>query len=171
MRFLWVLAMAVLCTTEGFADMPAVGDQAPAFAGTKHDGKTLGLSDYEGQWLAIYFYPKSDTPGCTKQACSLRDGISALEDEGLNVLGVSVNSVADQAKFREKYNLNFPLLADEEAEVTEAFGVKRGILPMSRRITFLITPEAKIGAIIESIDVNDHANQILTVYKGLAAGE
>lgn len=171
MKIVLLITCLVLSTISIHADMPAPGEEAPAFSGMKHDGYPISLSDYDGKWLALYFYPKSDTPGCTRQACSLRDSISELSDKGINILGVSVNSVADQAAFREKYNLPFPLLADEDAEVAEAYGVKRGLLPMSKRVTFLISPEGNIGAVIEAVDVDSHAAQVMSTYQELAGKE
>lgn len=142
------------------AAMPAPGDTAPDFKGVQDNGNPVSLADYRGKWLALYFYPKADTPGCTKQACSLRDGIAELSREGVHILGVSIDSVADQAAFKAKYNLPFPLLADADGVVSRAYGVAFPGRLFARRVTFIISPEGSVADIIDQVNVTGHAQQI-----------
>lgn len=151
------------------AAMPAAGDAAPVFEGIQDNGEPIGLSDYQGKWLALYFYPKADTPGCTKQACSLRDAISELTGEGIHILGVSIDSVEDQAAFKAKYSLPFPLLADKDGTVSRAYGVAFPGRLFARRITFLISPEGRIADIINQVDVKGHADQIRSAHQAHGA--
>src|SRR5207344_1049024 len=128
--------------TAGAADggkTPKAGDKAPLVEGKDQDGKTWKLSDHVGkQVVLLYFYPKDDTPGCTKEACGLRDRMGDLQKEGVAVVGVSRDDAESHKKFRTKYNLNFPLLVDVDGKLTEAFGVEMEGKPMSRRVSFLI---------------------------------
>lgn len=171
MKWMLIALLFVGCVYVSEAKMPAVGDAAPAFAGTKDDGYTLSLGDYAGQWLALYFYPKADTPGCTKQACSLRDGIADLADLEIRVLGVSMDTVEAQAAFKAKYDLPFPLLADEDGEVAKLYGVKGSLLPFAKRVTFLINPEGQVADIIEDVSVGEHAQQIRESLEKLQGSE
>lgn len=98
------------------------GDKAPAFSGTTQDGKTIRLTDFQGQKVALYFYPKDHTSGCTKQACNLRDHYATLQKKGYAVVGVSNDTVASHQRFSEKYQLPFPLIADTNGEITDAYG-------------------------------------------------
>lgn len=163
----WILSVLMGLVMGVDAGGVSEGDIAPDFSGTKEDGYPIALEDYAGKWLALYFYPKSDTPGCTKQACSLRDGMADLKSLNLHVVGVSVNSVIDQAKFHAKYNLNFPLLADEDGAATKAYGVQRDDGKLARRVTFLINPEGKVASVITEVDVESHAEQIKTQFETL----
>ncbi|HSX41492.1 MAG TPA: thioredoxin-dependent thiol peroxidase [Candidatus Saccharimonadales bacterium] len=140
---------------------------APNFTLQDQDGQEHSLSDYAGQWLVVYFYPKDDTPGCTKEACSFRDGRDLLEERGIKVVGISGDSVASHKKFAEKFKLNFTLLADPDRKVIEAYGAlgeksmfgKKyiGIL----RNTYLINPQGKIVKEYTKVKPEDHAAQIL----------
>lgn len=117
----------------------AVGDLAPAVTGTTDTGESLALSDVYGaqEYTLVYFYPKADTPGCTAQGCSLRDSYETLLDQGVAVIGVSIDSVADQKAFKEKYSLPFTLIADLEKNVVNAFGVP-SLMGFAKRQAFLI---------------------------------
>jgi thioredoxin-dependent peroxiredoxin len=143
------------------------GDAAPAFSALNEKGQTVNLSDYAGKKLVIYFYPKDDTPGCTAEACSLRDGYPRFQHQGYEILGVSPDSVKKHVKFQEKYNLPFSLLADEDHAVAEAYGVWGQKKFMGRtydgihRTTFVIDGEGKIERIIEKVDTEKHADQLL----------
>lgn len=131
------------------------------------DSKEHSLSDYLGKWVVLYFYPKDDTPGCTKEACNFRDGISQLQKLGAVVLGISKDSVKSHKKFAEKFQLNFPLLSDESKDVIKlygAWGTKKfmgrefeGIL----RKTFLINSEGKIVKVYEKVNPTQHADEVL----------
>jgi peroxiredoxin Q/BCP len=152
--------------------MPKAGDAAPAFEGVTTDGRRVALSDYRGRKLVLYFYPKDDTPGCTRQACSLRDGMAALAAKGVAVLGVSTQDAASHDAFTRKFSLNFPLLADTEGRVGRAYGTLGGggvvarlksALGLAQRVTFLIDEEGRIARVIERPDVNRHAEEILAM--------
>jgi thioredoxin-dependent peroxiredoxin len=142
------------------------GDKAPDFSGTDQFGNTHSLNDYKGKKLVVFFYPKADTPSCTNEACNLRDNYSQLKAAGYELLGVSADSQKKQAKFAEKYKLPFPLLADENHEVLNAFGVWGPKKFMGRefdgihRTTFVVDEKGLIDQVIEKVTTKDHANQI-----------
>ena len=145
------------------------GDKAPHFEGKDENGNTISLSDYAGKKLVLYFYPKDDTSGCTAQACNLRDNIDALAAQGYNVVGVSVDDEKSHTKFKTKHSLNFPLIADTDHSVVEAYGVWQEKSMYGRkymgtvRHTFVINEEGIIDRIIEKVKTADHAGQILNV--------
>lgn len=148
-----------------------VGDKAPDFKGIDQNGKAVALGDFAGKRLILYFYPKDSTPGCTDEACSLRDGWSELRAQGFEVLGVSADSEASHVKFIEKHSLPFNLIADTEKSILEAYnawGEKSmygkkymGII----RKTYVIDGSGIIENIFEKVKVKDHAQQILDAYK------
>src|SRR3989304_6554179 len=141
--------------------------KASNFSLPDQDGTIHELSDYSGKWVVLYFYPKDDTPGCTKEACSFRDASQEFRDRGVVVLGVSKDSVASHKKFSEKYHLNFPILSDEDKRVIKAYkawGMKKfmgkefeGII----RTTYLINPEGKIPKIYPKVNPLIHAGEVL----------
>ena len=143
------------------------GDNAPEFALKADDGSTVRLSDLRGKKVVLYFYPKDDTPGCTTQACELRDRIREFEAHGTVVLGVSPDDVASHKKFKEKYDLNFPLLADEDHKVAEAYGVwvekhKYGRTYWgNERTSFVIDEKGNIAKVLPRVKPADHAGQVL----------
>lgn len=138
-----------------------VGDLAPDFKLPDADGKFYSLSEYRGKKpVVIYFYPKADTPGCTKQACGIRDKWSEFEKNGIQVLGISVDSREALKNFEEKYSLNFPLLSDETKEVCKTYGVLNS-LAFASRVTFIIDKEGKIAHIIEKVNVETHSKEVL----------
>jgi peroxiredoxin Q/BCP len=143
------------------------GDAAPAFTATIENGSTVNLGDYKGKKLVLYFYPKDDTPGCTAQACSLRDGYSSFLGKGYEVLGVSPDSAKKHVKFRDKYNLPFSLIADEDHAVSEAYGVWGEKKFMGRtymgvtRTTFVINENGLIERIIKDVKTDQHTEQLL----------
>ena len=145
----------------------SVGDLAPDFTTTDQHGNPLTLSDYRGRKVVLYFYPKDDTPGCTAQACSLRDSYSDLKKAGYEVLGVSVDPQAAHTKFIKKYDLPFSLVADTDKSVVEAYGVWTEKSMYGRtymgtvRKTFLIDENGFITRIIDKVDTKNHAEQIL----------
>lgn len=148
------------------AEPLAVGAPAPEVSAVDQDGKTVNLKDvYAKGPTLVYFYPKSDTPGCTKQACSLRDDWSALQAKGIQVLGVSGDKVEAQKKFQEKYKLPFPILSDKESKVAEAFGVPT-TLGISKRQSFLIK-DGKIAWVMPKASTETHAKDVLAAYEGL----
>lgn len=123
------------------------------------NGKNISLSDYVGSWVVLYFYPKDDTPGCTKEACSFRDSISKFEKEKTVILGVSKDSVESHKKFTEKYHLNFPILSDTEKKVIKEYDAWGGI--GTKRITYLINPQGEIQKVYSKVNPLIHADQVL----------
>jgi thioredoxin-dependent peroxiredoxin len=150
-----------------------VGQSAPDFELPDQNGEIRRLKDYQNEWVLIYFYPKDDTPGCTKEACSIRDNFPDFQELKLKVLGVSVDSVESHKKFAEKYNLPFTLLADEKKEVVGKYGVWGWNKFMGReyegtlRTSFLIDPEGKIARIYENVKPEVHAEEVLDYFKNL----
>ena len=146
------------------------GTTAPAFKTTDENGETVSLKDLRGQKVVLYFYPKDDTPGCTKEACSFRDAFSEYKKAGIKVLGVSPDSEAKHKKFVAKYNLPFTLLADTDRSIAEAYGVWGEKKFMGRtymgvhRTTFLIDEKGKIKKIFEKVKPEDHAREVLEVF-------
>jgi thioredoxin-dependent peroxiredoxin len=145
------------------------GDKAPAFTVATSGGGKISLADYKGQNVILYFYPKDDTPGCTKEACAFRDHFADFEKKGAVVLGVSTDPVKSHDKFVEKFKLPFTLLADEEKKIVEAYGVWGQKSFMGRkymgthRVTFLIGPEGKIKKIWPTVKPEEHAEEVLAV--------
>ena len=146
----------------------AIGDPAPDFTSTDQNGQPIKLSDYRGKKVVLYFYPKDDTPGCTAQACSLRDNYDGLLAVGYVVLGVSVDDQKSHQKFIKKYDLPFPLVSDTDKQIVEAYDVWKEKSMYGRnfmgtvRTTFLIDENGLITEIISKIDTKNHAEQILT---------
>ncbi|MCS7028532.1 MAG: thioredoxin-dependent thiol peroxidase [Bacteroidia bacterium] len=144
-----------------------IGDIAPDFSAKDQNGTLLKLSDFKGKTVILYFYPKDDTPGCTKEACNFRDNYSTLLQKGMVVLGVSADDEQSHKKFADKFNLPFPLIADTEKNIIHAYGVwgeknmygkkSMGII----RTTFIIDPEGKIQDIIKKVDTEKATEQIL----------
>lgn len=143
------------------------GDKAPQFSAKDQDGKEHSLKDYKGKKLVVFFYPKASTPGCTAEACNLRDNWERFKSEGYEILGVSADSQKRQQNFKNKNELPFPLLADEDKEVINAFGVWGPKKFMGReyegihRTTFVIDEEGTINEVISKVKTKDHAAQIL----------
>ena len=150
------------------ADMPQRGDAAPDFAGTDQTGATVRLADFAGRPLALYFYPKDDTPGCTKQACNLRDHTGELEAAGVAVVGVSADDAASHEAFADKYDLPFPLLADPDRTILDAYGAwgeknlygKRSM--GIKRTTFLIGADGTVLHVFKRPKTDRHAEEILS---------
>ena len=144
-----------------------VGDKVPNFKSTDQDGNTIQFNDYQGKKLVMFFYPKASTPGCTVEACNLRDNFELLKEKGFELLGVSADNQKRQTNFRNKYNFPFPLLADENKEVIHAFGVWGLKKFMGReydgihRKTFLIDEKGFVMKVIDKVKTKSHASQIL----------
>lgn len=139
-----------------------IGDSAPQFESKDQDGKTWKLSDFKGkQAVLIYFYPKDNTPGCTKEACGLRDNIEELKSNKVQILGVSFDSAESHKKFISKFNLNFPLLVDTDGKLADAFGARKEAGKKSaRRVSFLINKEGKIAHITDSPSAEKHLTEM-----------
>jgi len=148
-------------------NMLKVGDKVPDFISKDQDGTIIKLSDYLGTKLIIFFYPRANTPGCTAEACNLRDNYSELKAQGFELLGVSEDSSKKQSNFKNKYDLPFPLLADEDHTVINTFGVWGPKKFMGRefdgllRTTFILDEEGVIEKVIEKVKTKDHAAQLL----------
>ena len=157
--------------------LPAVGEKAPDFTLPDQDGATHSLSSYQGKWVLLYFYPKDDTPGCTIEACTIRDQFKDFGKIGAEVLGVSTDSVQSHKKFANAYELPFTLLADENKEVVgmyDVFGEKKfmGKTYMgTKRTSFLIDPLGKIAKVYENVKPEQHAAEVLADITGLLAAE
>jgi peroxiredoxin Q/BCP len=145
------------------------GADAPAFEMQDQNGQVRRLADYRGRWLVLYFYPKDDTPGCTTEACAFRDGYLQIKAMGAEVLGVSLDDSASHAEFARKYSLPFPLLADLDGEVAQAYGVlwKLGPLKYAKRQTFLIDPQGRIARHYRSVRAEGHAQEVTRALRGL----
>ena len=137
----------------------AVGTDAPAFTAKDTNGNTVSLSDFAGKTVVLYFYPKDDTPGCTKQACSFRDAQSEFQSKDVVILGVSADDEVAHQAFTQKYNLNFPLLADTDKSLIKAFDVDGG--GYAKRVTYVIDPSGKITHVDASVNTATHANDVL----------
>lgn len=143
------------------------GDAVPNFTAQDEQGNTISLSDYKGKKLVVFFYPKASTPGCTVEACNLRDNYKELQDQGYELLGVSADSAKRQSNFKNKYEFPFPLLADEDKTVINTFGVWGPKKFMGKeydgihRMTFLINGNGEVERVIDKVKTKDHAAQIL----------
>ncbi len=146
------------------------GTAAPAFTAMNADGETVRLKDLRGQKVVLYFYPKDDTPGCTKEACSFRDAFSAFKKRGIEVLGISPDSEASHKKFTAKYKLPFTLLADANHSIADTYGVYGEKKFMGRtymgvkRMTFLIDEKGKIKKVFEKVKPEQHAQEVLDAF-------
>ena len=136
------------------------GDPAPDFQGVTTDGKRVALKDFRGRTLVMYFYPKDDTPGCTKEACGFRDRIEDLKKENVEVVGVSFDSAESHQNFISKYYLNFPLLADTDGKIAEAYGTKMADKNMSHRVSFLIGLDGKIVHVTNVPQAETHLSEM-----------
>jgi len=145
-----------------------IGDIAADFQLPDDSGQLRSLKEFRGQKVALYFYPKNNTLGCTKQACSLRDGYQELRDAGIVILGISYDSPDSHRQFKKKNNLPFPLLSDEKREVAPVYGASRGFIGkfLLKRQTFLIDERGIIIKILKQIDVNQHAQEMIEAFQG-----
>ena len=166
MRFKLIITVSVmaLLLTASSSSIAAlkVGDKAPNFSLQNQNNITHTLSDYEGQWVVLYFYPKDDTPGCTTQACDFRDAVKRIIASKAVVFGLSLDSVASHKLFAEKYNLPFSLLADEKGEVSELYDSLRKLLGYAKRNTFMVDPKGNIAKIYLSVDPKTHSEMVLS---------
>ncbi len=136
------------------------GETAPDFTLENENSNSYTLSEFRGKSpVVIFFYPKASTPGCTKQACGIRDNITKFEENDIAIFGISVDSKESQKKFKEENNLNFPLLSDEDKSVSKAYDVLNNF-GVANRITFIIDKEGKIAYILRDINISEHANQV-----------
>ena len=152
--------------------IPAVGQPAPAFELPSSTGETIDLAALRGKTVVLYFYPKADTPGCTKEACGFRDAIASYQELGVPVFGISPDPVMDVTKFAEKFNLNFPLLADADHAVAERYGVWQEKSMYGKkymgvaRTTFVIGPDGKVAHVFEKVKPEGHDQEVLEILRG-----
>lgn len=157
-----LLTSTLLFGAAAQAEGPQAGDPAPGFHLQDQDNHWHTLEDFSGRWLALYFYPKADTPGCTTEACNFRDDIFEFRAMGVAIVGISLDDVESQAAFAEKYHLPFPLLSDREGEVAETYGVIGGVWPVryATRQTFLIDPDGTVVRRYEEVDPATHSAEV-----------
>lgn len=132
------------------------GERAPDFEAKDQSGKTISLSSLRGRPVVLYFYPKDNTPGCTAEACSFRDSMSQLQDRGIAVIGVSVDSEESHRKFASKYGLNFTLLSDKDKKIVRAYGVESPF-KIAKRVTYVIGPDGVIKHVLSHVNTSSHA--------------
>ncbi len=166
-----LLFLSALGTVQA-AGAPVVGSPAPAFRLQDQNGQWHTLEEYKGKWLALYFYPKDNTPGCTTQACEFRDNIFAFRDVGAVIVGISLDEMASHKKFAEQHGLPFTLLADTNKEAAKAYGVltrMMGVMEVAQRDTFLIDPNGKIAKHYVRVNPAGHSKIVLADIKALQA--
>lgn len=150
-----------------------LGDSAPQFSLPDQSGQIHSLQDYGGKWVVLYFYPKDDTPGCTKEACSFRDDKGKLEQMGAVVLGVSADDTQSHAAFASKYSLNFPLLSDTAKTMIQAYGAwgKKSMYGKEYegvfRYTYLINPQGQVAKVWDKVKVDEHAQEVAEALQAL----
>lgn len=161
--FACLLVMLIFSRISAAAEVPQVGEDAPSFRLTDQHGQIRTLAEFSGKWTVLYFYPKDDTPGCTKEACSFRDDLAQLEKLGARVVGISVDDTDSHSKFAEKYHLPFPLLADQDGKVAASYGalVNLVVMKLAKRYTFLINPAGKVAKVYLSVDTSRHSQEII----------
>ena len=159
--------LSLLGVASASADVKE-GMKAPAFTAKDQSGATIRLADFAGKKnVVLYFYPKDDTPGCTKEACSLRDGHGAILAAGAVVLGVSADDEQSHKAFAEKFTLPFSLLADPGKTIIEAYGVKMPVVGFARRVTFVIDKQGTVRKVLADVNTSAHDRQVLEVLRGL----
>jgi peroxiredoxin Q/BCP len=165
---LLVIGSMLFSATATFAAIPKAGDTAPLFTGQDQDGKTLELNSLIGKKIVLlYFYPKDNTPGCTKEACGFRDRMGDLQKDNVEVIGVSFNSAVSHKKFIAKYKLNFSLIADPEGKIVKLYGVRMDHIKMAHRVSFLIGLDGKIVHVTNSGNPDLHFNEMKDAIAGL----
>ena len=166
---LLALTLILLGSVTLAADTPAVGTAAPGFRLQDQNGDWHDLEEYRGQWLAVYFYPKDDTPGCTTEACNFRDNIYAFKAIGAIVVGISIDDVDSHRKFSEKYKLPFIILADETGATADAYGVLRDwkLTKIASRQSFLVNPDGVIAKHYADVDPDTHTQEVLADLEAL----
>jgi peroxiredoxin Q/BCP len=151
-----------------FAAVPKAGDTAPLFTGQNQDGKTVMMSNLIGKKIVLlYFYPKDNTPGCTKEACGFRDRMGELQKDNVEVIGVSFDSAGSHKQFIAQYKLNFTLLADADGKIADAYGVRMEGKNMARRVSFLIGLDGKIVHVTDASNPDLHFNEMKDAIAGL----
>lgn len=163
-----LFTLTLLQSLLGYANAELkINDSAPIFKLQTHEGTAFDLNSRKGLWTVLYFFPKAETPGCTKQACAFRDNIKKIRVLNADVFGISTDTVVNQEAFHKNHNLNFTLLADPKVEVTNLYGSKMPILSMSKRWTYIIDPELKIRSIDRDVDPVLDADKVAKKIKEL----
>jgi peroxiredoxin Q/BCP len=172
MKKILIPLLSYLLISIAFAsDDQKVGDRAILFKLKTQNGTEFDLASRKGQWTVLYFFPKAETPGCTKQACAFRDNIKKIRALKAEVFGISTNNVLEQAEFAKNHNLNFTLLADDKTEVTKAYGVKMAVVNYSKRWTYIIDPDLIIREITKDVDPITDAERVAKKIADLQAGK
>ncbi|MDY0066978.1 MAG: peroxiredoxin [Steroidobacteraceae bacterium] len=165
LRSVAILAVASLAWADAaVGQTPSLGSAAPEFRLQDQNGEWHELKDYRGQWVALYFYPKDQTPGCTTQACEFRDNIFAFREANAQILGVSVDDVESHQAFADKYSLPFPILADTSKQTAKRYGVLKkflGAMEIAKRDTFVIDPQGRIVRHYADVDPKGHSQIVL----------
>lgn len=166
-----LMTLAMCFTTAAIAKdaakEPSLNSPAPLFETKTQANVDFAMKNQKGRWTVLYFYPKAETPGCTKQACAFRDNITKITSLSADVYGISTDTVDAQAAFHKKHSLNFTLLADPDAKITTLYGSKMPVMSMSKRWTFIIDPELKIRSINKDVDPVKDAQQVADTLKDL----
>jgi peroxiredoxin Q/BCP len=164
-------ALVFIGISSSVAGEVLVGEPAPDFRLQDQNGEWHTLKDYTGKWVAVYFYPKDDTPGCTKEACAFRDNIFAFEEIGAVILGISLDDVDSHAAFAEKYSLPFPILSDADAKIAREYGVYKqmGTFKFAERQSFLINPDGQVAKHYAKVNAEKHSAEVLADLKVLMA--
>jgi peroxiredoxin Q/BCP len=166
-RFFLILLISLLSAPLFAGEAPVTGSDAPSFKLQDQNGEWHTLEQYRGQWLAVYFYPRDDTPGCTTEACNFRDNIYAFKAIDAAVVGISVDDVESHKEFSDKYKLPFTILADEDSKTAKAYGVLRDykLIKLASRQSFLIDPEGKIAKHYADVNPDTHTDEVLADIK------
>ena len=165
-----VMSIFTLLAGSARAAMPVAGQPAPAFASVDQDGKAISLADFKGKPVVLYFYPKDDTPGCTKEACSFRDGYAEIQATGAVILGVSADDAKSHKAFAEKFHLPFQLVADADKTIIKAYGVSNPWLGgiIAKRTTFIIDKAGVVRKVFEGVSPATHEPEVLAALKTLS---
>jgi len=157
-----MMALGLFSFGQAMAEVQT-GEQAPEFHLMDQNGVTHSLAKYQGQWLVLYFYPKNDTPGCTKEACEFRDDHNRLAEMGVVLLGVSTDEIESHQAFAKKYHLPFPLLSDAHGEVAKRYGslLQIGPIKFAKRHSFIIDPEGRIAHIYRDVNPKTHSDEVI----------
>ncbi|GAB4057531.1 peroxiredoxin [Uliginosibacterium sediminicola] len=172
--FSWLAFVALALSINAYADSaPVPGTRAPDFNLRDQHGEVRKLADFRGKWLVLYFYPKDDSPGCTTEACSFRDGQALISSLGAQVVGVSIDDSSSHRAFADKHQLPFPLLADVDGTVAARYGALSDwkLLKFAKRETFLIDPQGVVRKAYTKVDPDTHAAQVLSDLRALIAGK
>jgi thioredoxin-dependent peroxiredoxin len=173
-KYAFLLAFAIVAVVacnrvSAVTELPAVGAAAPAFSLNSNEGKAISLADYKGKWVVLYFYPKDMTPGCTIEARNFQRDLAKYEAANAVILGVSVDTTESHKEFCAKEGLNFKLLSDTDAKVSEQYGsiMEYGGAKLSARNTFIIDPQGKIAKVFEKVNVKAHSDEVLAALAAL----